>query len=188
MTAARPVLLSIQTGLPQDLSTNGESWRSGIWKRRVDHPVWLSREHLEGDAVADTRNHGGPEMAVLAYCKEHYHYWRQIFGRELEHGSFGENFTVSALSERVVREGDTFHLGEAVIQASRPRRPCWKLARRLQRESIIQEVMDTGYSGWYFRVLQEGRVQAGDQFVLCDAGDGPTMYELNQSAFRSAHR
>ncbi len=185
MTQDPPVILSLFVGLPRTVTTNGQTWRSGIWKESVEGPVYLSRTSLEGDAVADTKAHGGPDKAVLAYSVHHYDYWREVFGRILPIGSFGENFTVSGMTEASIHPGDIFEVGQALIQVSQPRVPCWKLARRLERETIIQEIIYTGYSGWYFRVLQEGKVQAGDILLLKEAADAPTVSEVSEAKYRT---
>jgi MOSC domain-containing protein YiiM len=124
---------------------------------------------LEGDGQADLTNHGGPEKAINAYPLEHYVYWQETLGlRDLAHGAFGENFTLTGVLEADVCIGDVFDIGDARIQISQPRQPCWKLARRWRVKDFALRVQDTGRTGWYFRVLKEGLVGAGTKLVLID--------------------
>ncbi len=142
-------------------------WRSGIVKRPVDGPVWLSTMGLEGDGQADLRNHGGPHRAVNLYPAEHYEIWRQTPGLEsMSGGAFGENFTTLGLLETPACLGDAFRVGEAVVEISQPRGPCYKLDRRWKIADLSKRAEQTRRFGWYFRVLQEGRVQAGSELAL----------------------
>lgn len=143
-------------------------WTTGFFKEPVAGAVRLGRTNLEGDGQADTVHHGGPDKAVLAYSAEHYAGWRQTMGKpSLPFGAFGENFTVTGLTEADVCIGDTWQVGdEAVVQVSQPRQPCWKLARRWRIKTLALDVQQTGRTGWYFRVLTEGSVAAGMRLVL----------------------
>ena len=175
-------ILSIQIGTPQTHLTpdpnasekpdagREDSWVSGIFKTPVAGPRVLGKTNLDGDAQADVKNHGGPDKAVCVYAHEHYAYWQRQLGLpNLSPGAFGENFTTMGLLESEMCIGDTLAVGEAqavVIQLSQPRQPCWKLARRWQIGDLVAQVQDMGYTGWYFRVLQEGIVQPGDGLHL----------------------
>lgn len=168
-----PLLLSIQVGQPQELGHEGAAdpmerpWRSGIYKIAVPGPVWLGRTNLVGDGQGDLIHHGGPEKAVMAYAAAHYPAWREELGiPELTCGGFGENFTVEGLTEADLCIGDIYAVGTALVQVSQPRQPCWKLARRWHVKDLAARTQATGRTGWYFRVLQEGAVQAGDALLL----------------------
>lgn len=172
-------LLSIQVGKPQTHFTpdptaesSDKSWVSGIFKSAVEGPRFLGKTNLDGDAQADLKNHGGPDKAICVYASEHYAHWQRQFGLpEIPFGAFGENFTTLGLDERELAIGDTLAVGKAgevIIQVSQPRQPCWKLARRWQTKDMVEQVQDTGYTGWYFRVLQEGMVEAGDALTLVE--------------------
>jgi MOSC domain-containing protein YiiM len=144
----------------------------------------LSKTNLDGDGQADLKNHGGADKAVCVYAHEHYAHWQRQFGlAEVPCGSFGENFTTSGLLESEICIGDTFAVGalgaggemqpvgegqQVIVQVSQARQPCWKLARRWQVADMVEQVQNTGYTGWYFRVLQEGIVQPGDPLALLD--------------------
>lgn len=162
-------LLSIQVGKPQTFAATSENeteWTSGIDKRTVSGPIAVHRENLEGDAQANLRVHGGPDKAICVYPSEHYSHWSTLLDLPLPPGSFGENFTTAGLLESDLCIGDTFTIGSAILQITQPRQPCWKLARRWNFESLPIRVQETGYTGFYFRVLQTGTVQAGQTFEL----------------------
>ncbi|MFV0443287.1 MAG: MOSC domain-containing protein [Planctomycetaceae bacterium] len=143
-------------------------WRTGFFKEPVHGPVLLRNKNLAGDGQADLVHHGGTDKAVLAYSAEHYPGWRQSMNNpSLPFGAFGENFTITGLTETDVCIGDTWQVGdEAVVQVSQPRQPCWKLARRWRIKSLALDVQQTGRTGWYFRVLTVGSVAAGMRLVL----------------------
>ncbi|MCP9471414.1 MAG: MOSC domain-containing protein [Nitrospira sp.] len=122
---------------------------------------------MEGDGQADLVNHGGSEKAINVYPLEHYSYWEHALGlADLPYGAFGENFTTTGCLESDVCIGDMFTVGEAVVQISQPRQPCWKLSRRWRMRDFALKVQETGRTGWYFRVLKEGMVEPGAQMVL----------------------
>lgn len=166
------VVCSLQVGLPREFgdaaAPEDRPWTSAIVKEPVDHPLFLASTQLEGDGQADRVHHGGPQMAVLAYAAEHYPLWRAELALELPYGAFGENATVSGASEETVAIGDTYQWGEAVVQVSQPRGPCWKLARLWRVPDLVQRVQQTGRTGWYLRVLQEGHVAPLQALVLLE--------------------
>ncbi len=166
-------LLSIQVGRPQALGHASapewpdRPWTTGFFKVPVAGPVWLGRENLAGDGQADLHHHGGEDKAVNVYAAEHYPYWASQLGvMELPRPAFGENFTTTGLLEEDVRIGDVFELGTALVQLSQPRQPCWKLGRRWRIPDLAWRVQQSGRTGWYFRVLREGEVEAGQTFQL----------------------
>ena len=166
-------LLSVQIGVPQTIGRPDapdpmdQVWTTGFFKKPVDGPVHLERTNLAGDAQADLQNHGGPEKAVNVYPAEHYPYWERELGLTgLPQGAFGENFTIKGLLEVDVCIGDVFEVGDALVQVSQPRQPCWKLARRWRIKELALMVQETGRTGWYFRVLREGTVQARTKLLL----------------------
>lgn len=171
-------LIYLQVGLPQTLGLPDASdpmdrpWTTGFFKKAVSGRIWLGETNLDGDGQADLKYHGGPDKAVNVYPGEHYSYWRQLLGiDELSYGSFGENFTIEGLLEAEVCIGDQFEIGDAVVQVSQPRQPCWKLGRRWRIKDLPVQLQDTGKTGWYLRVLREGKVGAGDRLTLTEKGD-----------------
>ncbi len=169
-----PRLVSIQVGLPREYGEEGAAdpmarlWATGFFKEPVSGPVRLGVVNLEGDGQADLKHHGGPDKAVLAYAAAHYEAWRSELNRpDLPHGAFGENFTIAGLSEADVCIGDVWTIGgEVVVQVSQPRQPCWKLSRRWRIRTLSADVQRNGRTGWYFRVVAEGIVEAGMPLVL----------------------
>ncbi len=181
---SKTTLLTIQVGAPQTLdgeSDGGQPWSTGFIKTGVNGPVRLGRTNLVGDAQADLVNHGGPDKAVCVYSAVHYPYWCLELALSLEFGAFGENFTVEALTEEDVCIGDVWAVGDALVQVSQPRQPCWKLARRWAVKDFALRVQQTGRTGWYFRVLREGTVAAGDSLALIERPEpGWTVARANE--------
>jgi len=178
MAIKAPLITQIHVGPIKQLGTEGaadpmdQPWTTGIFKDAVEGPVWLSTKGLAGDSQHDD-DHGGAEMATLSYSADHYPVWREELKQPfLKPGAFGENFIVSRLDERTVCIGDTYTIGDARVQVSMPRRPCWKLARRLRDNGIIERVHAKAWGGWYCRVLQEGFVERSN-FVLLESRPCP---------------
>jgi len=176
--AQQGILVSIQIGKPQTMDMVGDdgrdrSWTSGIFKTPVTGQIWLGKTNLRGDGQADLSVHGGPDKAVMVYSADHYPYWREQLAHlpELPYGAFGENFTIAGLTEDNVCMEDIYRIGEALVQVSDPRQPCWKLARRMQTRKIGPMVIRSGFSGWYMRVLNEGYVEAGLPVELVEQPD-----------------
>lgn len=158
-----------QLGDPDAKHPMDREWESGIFKEKTPGEVWLTKTNLIGDAVADTKVHGGPEKALFAYPAKHYDYWKEnLETDEIDIGGFGENLAVKGLDEENVCIGDTYKLGETVIQVSQPRRPCWKPARRFRVMDLALRIQNSGLTGWYYRVLEEGYIKSGLPFELID--------------------
>lgn len=161
-------LVSLNVGRPMRLD-DAEPWTSGIYKSSVEGRVHLASENLDGDGQADLQVHGGPDKAVCVYSADHYRRWRDELGvRECGPGWFGENFSIEGQTESQVAVGDTYAIGTAVVQVSQPRAPCWKLARRWNRDDMPKLVIAHGRTGWYLRVLQAGDVERGAELTLID--------------------
>lgn len=162
------ILHSIQTGLPRTHSDGEKSWQTGIFKQPVAGAIEAKLSGLVGDGVGDTKNHGGADKAVCCHPMQHYHYWNTYFLWDLKPGVFGENFTISGLTEIDVCVGDIWQIGNARFQVSQPRIPCWKQDNRLQQPNFQKLVRETGRTGFYLRVLQEGAVSPGDTIHLLE--------------------
>ncbi|MEF2964219.1 MOSC domain-containing protein [Paenibacillus sp. M1] len=159
-------VVSMNTGKPRPLQYNKKEVSSGIFKSPVNGPLFLSLLNLDGDGQADLVHHGGRDKAVCVYCYEHYPYWEEQLHRRLESGAFGENLTIRGITEQEVRIGDTFQFGEAVVQVSQPRQPCYKISARYGVPDMQLKVQETGFTGFYFRVLKEGNVSKSDSLIL----------------------
>jgi len=157
---------SLNIGFPQKETFYGKTFHTGIRKRPVSGPLYLKKLGFDGDGVADLKNHGGQDKAVCVYSLDHYPYWEEILGTKLNPPAFGENLSVSRLKEDDVCLGDTFQLGTAVVQISQPRQPCKKLTALYGRNDLVKLVVNSGYTGFYLRVLKVGRVEAGNTLVL----------------------
>lgn len=148
---------------------NGEPVSTGIFKEPVAGRVMLRTLNLDGDRQADLSVHGGPDKAVYAYPSEHYAFWKhELPEMELPWGMFGENFTTTGLLETETNIGDRFRIGAAEVMVTQPRMPCYKLGIRFGRTDIIKRFLVSERSGFYFSVLKEGEVGAGDEFELME--------------------
>jgi len=144
-------------------------WTSGIFKAPVEGALRLSSLGFSGDVQADLNVHGGPDKAACVYSATHYPDWQRTLATDrFTFGAFGENLTIEGLDERLVCVGDVWSLGDAIVQVSQPRQPCWKLARKWRRRTLTEEVVSSGRTGWYSRVLREGSVAAGATLSLVE--------------------
>lgn len=160
---------ALLTGTVRPLGDSGRD--SGIDKHPVSARLWLGTEGLRGDEQADRRFHGGPEKALHHYARDHYPGWLAELGERAvlaAPGAFGENISTSGLTEADVCVGDVFRAGTALIQVSQARQPCWKLDHRFGQRGMAARVQASGRTGWYYRVLQEGWLCAGDTLALCE--------------------
>ncbi|MBD8005458.1 MOSC domain-containing protein [Bacillus norwichensis] len=169
------LLERIYVGQPKTVGERGAAlpmdreWKSGIFKEPVEGPTWLAKTNLDGDGQADLKHHGGPEKAVFAYPSEHYLYWRkELPDTKIFPGGMGENFSLINQLESSVSIGDIYGIGDAVIQVSQPRQPCWKPARRFKVKNLALLLQNSGRTGWYYRVLKEGSIKAGQELVLVE--------------------
>ena len=181
-TPEHPRLASVQVGKVKPLQTGRGVVGSAFVKAAAREPILLGRLGLAGDEQA-APTHGGADKAVCAYAGEHYPYWERRLARPMGPGDFGENFTTLGLLEPELGIGARFAVGEAVVQVSQPRAPCFKLSGRHGLPRLAVWVCQTGRTGCYFRVLQEGVVAPGDPLVALEGGEGITVAELNRLCF-----
>jgi MOSC domain-containing protein YiiM len=157
----------MNVGLPRKVLFNGQIITTAIFKDPVKRPIMLRKLNLDGDKQADLTLHGGVDKALCSYPAEHYDYWRKQFpNMDLIWGMFGENFTTEGLMEDAVNIGDQFQIGSAKLVATQPRMPCYKLGVRFGRMDVIRRFMASRRPGIYFKVLQEGQVEAGDKIKI----------------------
>jgi MOSC domain-containing protein YiiM len=162
-------LISINVGRPREVSWQGKTVLTAIFKSPVEGPIKLRTLNLEGDGQADLSVHGGPNKAAYIYPAEHYEFWRgELSDMELTWGHFGENFTTQGLLEENVQIGDTFRVGSALVKVTEPRMPCYKLGIRFGRVDMVKRFLASRRTGFYLTVLEEGTVQAGDTFAYVE--------------------
>ena len=173
----RMKLVSLNVGLPREVTWYGMNVSTGIFKQPVEGRVALRQLNLEGDRQADLTVHGGKHKAVYCYPLEHYEYWKkELPEHELPRGAFGENFTLdfsregvgagnknAALPEQVIHIGDRFAVGSAEVVVTQPRLPCYKLGIRFQMDDMVKRFLASGRSGFYLAVTREGEVGVGDE-------------------------
>ncbi len=160
-------IISLNIGLPREVIWHGRSVTTGIYKEPVSAQVALRKLNLEGDRQADLTVHGGENKAVYCYPVEHYEYWKkELPGRELPMGMFGENFTVQGLLESDVHLGDRFRVGSAEVVVTQPRLPCYKLGVRFGSDDMVKRFLASGRGGFYLAVTREGELGAGDEISV----------------------
>lgn len=162
-------IVSLNVGKPVTVDYQGKDLSTGIYKQPVEGSLFLSSLNFEGDGQADLINHGGLDKAVCAYPSEHYPYWERSLGKPMPYAAFGENLTLRGLLEDEVCIGDVYRIGGAVLQVSQPRYPCFKLSQKHGVKDMPARVLNTGYSGFYFRVLEEGKVSADSPVTRLDS-------------------
>jgi MOSC domain-containing protein YiiM len=160
-------ILTVNIAEKREITRNGRTLFTGIYKNPVKTSIYLGKQDVKNDAVVDRKYHGGENMAVYAYGKNNYPFFEELYpDLKFTNGIFGENLTLSNLNEIEIKIGDTFQIGEAIIQVSQPRLPCSTLGVRFGSQKIVKQFLNTTFSGIYFRVLQEGNVQKDDKLTL----------------------
>src|SRR5271163_1328167 len=167
-----PRLLSVNVGLPRDVAWNGKTVHTAIWKSSVSDRRMVRKLNIVGDGQGDLAGHGGEQRAVFVYQMDSYHYWERILGRnDFSFGQFGENFTVEGLPDDEVCIGDRYRIGGAEFEVTQPRVTCYRVGIRMNESRMPALLVEHHRPGFYFRVLQEGEVGAGDDIVKI--ADGP---------------
>ncbi len=182
-------LLSVNVGLPRDIEWKGRTVHTGIWKAPVSGRCRVSRLNLDGDGQGDLAGHGGEQRAVFVYQIESYEHWQQELKRsDFVHGQFGENFTIEGLPDDAVCIGDRYQIGSAVFEITQPRVTCYRVGIRMNEPRMPALLTSSGRPGFYFRVLQEGEVGAGDEIVkVGEAKERMTVAEVNALLYLPHH-
>ncbi len=168
-TGAPARLLSVNVGLPRDVEWQGRTIHTGIWKEPVAGRTRVRRLNIDGDGQGDLAGHGGEHRAVFVYQIESYRYWEEQLGRhDFTYGQFGENFTVEGLADDEVCIGDRYRIRDVVFEVTQPRVTCYRVGVRLDEPELPALLVAHHRPGFYFRVLQEGEVQAGDEITKLD--------------------
>ena len=172
-------IISTNIGEPKTIEWRGKSIQTGIYKYPVPHPLFLGKEDVENDHVIDRRYHGGIDKACYLYSADHYKYWQQLYpDLDMPFGMFGENLTVEGLHEAEINIGDVFSIGEAVVQATQPRQPCFKLEFRFGNPDIQEQFINSGFPGVYLRVLIPGKVNTGHEMIIKDKKDSLSIRKV----------
>jgi ferredoxin-NADP reductase/MOSC domain-containing protein YiiM len=177
----QPTLLSVNVGMPRDVSWQGKTVHTGVWKQPVPGPAVVRRLNIDGDGQGDLNGHGGEQRAVLVYQIQSYRHWARHLGRnDFDYGQFGENLTVDGLPDSEVCIGDRYQIGDAEFEVTQPRVTCYRVGLRLGEPQMAALLVSHHRPGFYMRVITEGRIQAGDQIVKIRSGPhGLTVAEAD---------
>jgi len=184
-----PKLLSVNVGLPREITWQSKVVRTSIWKGPVSGRVFARRLNLDGDGQADLKGHGGEHRAVMVYQLEAYRYWERELGREdFEYGQFGENFIVEGLADDEVCIGDRYRIGAAVFEVTQPRVTCYRLGIRMDNSQMAALLVSHRRPGFYCRVITEGEVGAGDEIQkIADGPEGISVAEIDSLLYTANH-
>lgn len=184
-----PRLLAVNVGLPREVTWNGKTVRTAVWKYPVVGRRAVRTLNIDGDAQADLEGHGGEHRAVFAYQMDSYHYWERFLGRsDFSFGQFGENFTVEGLADHEVCIGDQYRIGDAVFEVTQPRVTCYRVGIRMNEPRMPALLVAHHRPGFYLRVLQEGEVGAGDDIAkIVDGPEGITVAEMDALLYLPGH-
>jgi len=170
-------LLSVNVGLPRDISWQGKTVYTGVWKTGVQGKRMVRRLNIDGDGQGDLAGHGGEQRAVFVYQMGSYRYWEeQLQRRDFSYGQFGENFTVEGLADDEVCIGDRYRIGGALFEVTQPRVTCYRVGLRMNEPRMPSLLVQHHRPGFYFRVLEEGEVRGGDDIVIYEDPDHPGWY------------
>jgi MOSC domain-containing protein YiiM len=173
-------IISTNIGERKEVDWKGKKVATGIFKYPVENPIFLDTEDVRGDAICNRENHGGILQAIYGYSIKHYAFFKPNYPNlDWQNGIFGENLTLDDLDETKIHQGDTFKVGEAILEATVQRNPCYKLGIRFEDMKIVKQFWNTTFCGVYFKVLQTGFVHAGDAFIqIKSCPENPTIAEL----------
>ncbi len=179
-------IISTNIARPTTIEWLGQQVETGIYKYAVQNPIFLGFEDVVNDHVIDRRYHGGSDKACYMYSADHYPFWQNKYpNQDWKWGMFGENLTVSGLHESEIRIGDRFQIGDAVVQVTQPRQPCFKLGVRFGDQSVVSDFWTLPFPGVYVRVLLPGEVKSGDEIIRIESN--PESLSVSQ-VFSIFHR
>ena len=175
--------------MPQNMAWQGRTVYTSVWKHAVHGPRMVRRLNIDGDGQGDLAGHGGEHRAVFVYQIDSYHYWQRQLGRDdFAYGQFGENFTVDGLSDQEVCIGDRYRIGQALFEVTQPRVTCYRVGIRMNEPKMAALLVAHGRPGFYFRVVEEGEVEAGDEIVQVAAGpEHMSVFEINALLYMPGH-
>jgi ferredoxin-NADP reductase/MOSC domain-containing protein YiiM len=184
-----PRLISVNVGLPRDITWRGKTVHTAVWKTPVQGRRMVRRLNIDGDGQGDLVGHGGEHRAVFVYQIDSYRYWQGQLGRnDFTYGQFGENFTVDGLSDKEVCIGDRYRVGAALFEVTQPRVTCFRVGIRMNETQMAALLTAHGRPGFYFRVLEEGEVEASDEIVQVASGlEHMSVFEINALLYMPGH-
>ncbi len=184
-----PRLLSVNVGLPRDIMWRGKTVRTAIWKTPVEGWRMVRRLNIDGDGQGDLHGHGGEHRAVFVYQIDSYRYWQSQLGRnDFTYGQFGENFTIDGLCDEEVCIGDRYRVGGALLEVTQPRVTCYRVGIRMNEPKMPALLVAHGRPGFYFRVIEEGKVEAGDEIMRVASGaERMTVSEISALLYKPGH-
>lgn len=173
-------IVSTNIGERKEILWKKKKVTTGIFKYSVDEPIFLDTKEVKGDEISDRENHGGINQAIYGYSLKHYEYWKPLYPNlDWSLGMFGENLTIDDIDETLIHVGDTFKVGDTILEATLQRSPCYKLGVRFDNMKIVKQFWNTTKCGVYFKVLQTGFVKVGDQFEqIKNCPENPTIADL----------
>ena len=182
-------LISVNVGLPRDIAWKGRTVHTAVWKTPLGGRCHVRRLNLDGDGQGDLAGHGGEQRAVFVYQTDSYNYWQEQLKRtDFTHGQFGENFTIEGLPDNAVCIGDRYQIGTALFEVTQPRVTCYRVGIRMNEPRMPALLTSSGRPGFYFRVLHEGEVGAGDEIVkVGEAQEQMTVAEINALLYSPNH-
>ncbi|MDT7831182.1 MOSC domain-containing protein [Flavobacteriaceae bacterium S356] len=176
-------IISTNLGDKREIDWKGKKVTTGIFKFPVDDSIFLDVETVKEDTICDRNYHGGIDQAVYGYSLKHYDFWKEKYPNlDWSYGMFGENLTIDDLDETKIHVGDTYKVGECIVEVTKPRQPCMKLGVRFNNMKVVKQFWNTTMSGIYFKILQIGNVKAGDVFEqLKSCPENPTIAEVYET-------
>lgn len=160
-------IISTNIAEPTIIKWRGKNVTTGIFKKPTTQPIYLGKEDVKGDEVSDRKHHGGIFKACYLFSADHYDYWKNLYPNlDWTYGMLGENLTVSGLDETQIYIGDIYKIGEALVQITQPREPCYKFGVKFGTQKVLKQFIEHGFPGTYIRVLEEGFIEWGDDIKL----------------------
>lgn len=165
-------IVSTNIAEPMTFLWNGKEETTGIYKKPTSKAIFLGKEDVKGDEISDRKHHGGIFKACYIFSADQYGYWKNLYPNlDWTYGMLGENLTVSGLDETKIRIGDIYKIGEAKVQITQPREPCYKFGVKFGSQAVLKQFIDHGFSGTYVSVMEEGFVKIGDEMKLLKAAE-----------------
>lgn len=172
-------IIATNIGSPVTFSWKGREVSTGLFKYPVPSPIFVEKEDVVNDNVIDRQYHGGVDKACYLYAADHYNYWQSLYPKMvMQFGMFGENLTVEGLHEANINIGDIYKIGNAVVQVTQPRQPCFKLEFRFGSSPMIKQFVESGFPGVYVRVLNPGKVNKGDEMILTERKESLSVQKV----------